>query len=142
MPELLPVTYAKLRAEIGRELGGNNVLTSIVVGSDNVSVLVDDAGELSRATAADNEPMWRAALRDANERGIGEAEVAGWGGESRAGTGSTAIVLRASERASEDLAAGNRFESDFEKLARSQGDLARAALERIRADGGGSTPAQ
>jgi ATP adenylyltransferase len=135
MPELIPVTYAKLRSEIERELGGGYSITSLVLTPDSRSVLVGESGKLPQVTAAANEPLWRAALRDARERGVGDAELIGWGGESRAGTAAAALVLRASGSAGTKLSPGSRFAPLDAVLSGAQLALLRAALRRHDADG-------
>lgn len=82
LPELIPVTYAKCRAELGRELGGPNVVACVVLAAEREHVLAvpDGAGwQLPRATAADEEALWRAARRIVGAA-VGEAELVGWAG--------------------------------------------------------------
>lgn len=90
LPELIPVTYAKCRAELGRELGGSNVVACVVLadGGDDVMAVPDgDAWLLPRAAAAADEALWRAARR-AVGAAVGEAELVGWAGPtSTAGAG-------------------------------------------------------
>jgi ATP adenylyltransferase len=95
MPELLPVTYAKLRAELERELLDQQAVTLLIVDRDHTSVLLDEAGALPIVTAADGEPLWRAALRDAHARGAVDTELVGWAGAARAGLEPPALLLRA-----------------------------------------------
>jgi len=87
MPELLPVTYAKVRAEIQREL-----TPAAQPGRDTVRVvLTTDSGEtmlhstpsgprLPRFTATEGNPLWRAAL-DGIAPFATEPEIVGWSGE-------------------------------------------------------------
>jgi ATP adenylyltransferase len=135
MPELIPVTYAKLRSEIERELGGEASVTSLVIEPGSRSILVEESGNLPQITAAANEPLWRAALRDARERGVGDVELIGWGGETRAGAAAAALVLRASSSADTELAPGNRFAPFGAVLSGAQVALLQAALRRQGADG-------
>src|SRR5688572_16674807 len=51
MPELIPVTYAKLRAELSRELTGRDTVTSLILSGDGQTVLVDAAGSLPMTSA-------------------------------------------------------------------------------------------
>src|SRR5215212_7286911 len=46
MPELIPVTYAKLRAELAAELVSGNQAMDLVIVGDGTRVLVDAAGRL------------------------------------------------------------------------------------------------
>src|SRR5829696_107127 len=65
MPELVPVTYAKLRAELAAELAlGGRVATLVLVG-DRSHLLVDAAGQLPEAVPRDAESIWAAAMREA-----------------------------------------------------------------------------
>ncbi|MCC7024250.1 MAG: HIT domain-containing protein [Thermomicrobiales bacterium] len=95
MPEMIPVTYAKLRAELVRELTGGHQFTSIIVSPDRELVLIDGAGRLPQAVADNGEAVWRAALRDATERGARDVEIAGWAGEDRASDSDIVLLLRA-----------------------------------------------
>src|SRR5215203_2936655 len=65
MPELIPVTYAKLRAELAAELASGDRVTALVILGDRRRVLVDAGGRLPLAVPRDNESIWRAAIRDA-----------------------------------------------------------------------------
>ena len=78
MPELIPVTYAKLRAELEREMRGADAVSTLVVSPDAQSILVTAAGELPSTAAVDGEPLWRTALRDVERQGVLEAEIVGW----------------------------------------------------------------
>jgi ATP adenylyltransferase len=95
MPELIPVTYAKIRAELERDSGLNPVAINVVLSDDGRLVLTNDRGELPRIQLENGEPVWRAALRDAQERGEPAAELVGWAGASRAGQGPIALLNRA-----------------------------------------------
>src|SRR5215208_4083752 len=72
MPELIPVTYAKLRAEFAAELESGNRATNLVIVCGGTYVLVDAAGQLPQVMPFPNEPIWRAAIRDARKRGATE----------------------------------------------------------------------
>ncbi len=104
MPELLAVTYAKLRAEIERELRGNSTAIAVVLSPDGQWVLVDDQYRLPRVTTEEGEPLWRSVLRDAYARGARDIELMGWGGDSRAGSGPITFLLR--ETASSEFPRG------------------------------------
>jgi ATP adenylyltransferase len=128
MPELIPVTYAKIRAELGSELGsGSRIITLAIVG-DRTHILVDAAGSLPQTAPRQDEPVWAAAIRDAGERGVGDAELLGWGGERQVGSGEPALILRAAIRQDTPLAAGNRFAPVNELLTGKDARLVRSAL--------------
>ena len=46
MPELIPVTYAKLRAELAAEVASGSRATDLVMVDDRKRVLVDGAGRI------------------------------------------------------------------------------------------------
>jgi ATP adenylyltransferase len=107
MPELIPVTYAKLRAELERELIADDgetpvprssVVRSVVLPADRDAVLaIERSGglKLPTAEAGPDEALWRGALRAAADV-AGGADLAGWAGPARAGsTGSVAFTLLA-----------------------------------------------
>lgn len=95
MPELIPATYGKLRAELEREIHGYDTLTGVVLSHDRNTILLDERGCLPRSTADSEEPLWRAGLRDALERGASEVEVAGWAGAQRAERGELTLWFQA-----------------------------------------------
>ena len=94
MPELIPVTYAKLRAELAAELASGSRVTDLVDrGRPHAR-----ARRCSRTVATGrvpvrDEPIWRAAIRDARERGATDAELLGWAGERHVGSGRSALTL-------------------------------------------------
>jgi ATP adenylyltransferase len=96
MPELIPVTYAKLRSELERELLGATSVSTVVLSPDRELALVDATGRLPQVAASEGEPLWRAALREIHDRGAIEAELAGWAGAVRAGSGEPVLLFRAS----------------------------------------------
>ena len=97
LPELIPVTYAKLRAELERELrptcsddSGGTVpgqIRTVLLAEDDTQVLLvgpAPAGHLPSTTAKPDEPLWRAAIRGIDlPAGV---ELAGWAGDRRAGS--------------------------------------------------------
>ena len=86
LPELIPVTYAKVRAELERELTTNTV--SVVTLTPDLSRLLIDrsTGRLPSAAVDRLESVWRAALRVIGEV-PGGVEIAGWAGQARASLG-------------------------------------------------------
>jgi ATP adenylyltransferase len=95
MPELIPVTYAKLRAELERELLAATSISSLVLSPDRELALADVSGKLPRIAASEGEPLWRAALRDIHDLGAIEAELTGWAGALHAGSGEPVLLFRA-----------------------------------------------
>jgi ATP adenylyltransferase len=83
LPELIPATYAKVRAELERELQGARKVEAVVLTDDDQVVLLrDDA--LPTAEAAMDTPLWRSALEMALEASA-EVEITGWAGQQRSG---------------------------------------------------------
>jgi ATP adenylyltransferase len=109
MPELIPVTYAKIRAELAAEIGAGDKAANLVIVGAGTHVLVDAAGRLPQAVPRTDEPIWRAAIREAQERGATEVELLGWAGNRHVGAGRSALILRAAMREDTALAAGYRF---------------------------------
>ena len=97
LPELIPVTYAKLRAELERELHPTHgdgsegappgqIRTVLLAEGDTQVLLVGPApdGHLPRTAANPDEPLWRAAIRGLElPAGV---ELAGWAGDRRTGS--------------------------------------------------------
>ncbi|MDI3339332.1 MAG: NUDIX domain-containing protein [Sphaerobacter sp.] len=98
LPELIPVTYAKLRAELavsglGRGAGDDAVPQAGAV------VLLPAEGQVALRRAADGtivlpkghiepgEAVWKAAVREVREEMGLEAQVAGWAGTARFSAG-------------------------------------------------------
>ncbi len=84
LPELIPVTYAKTRAELDRELRGADEVSCVVLdGTDRVLAEPAAGGwRLVSAKARPREPLWQAALR-AVSRLIGDGAWRRWTSGSR-----------------------------------------------------------
>jgi ATP adenylyltransferase len=96
MPELIPVTYAKLRAELAREFAGAADITIVILDHDAAHVCLEPGGVLPTAAAA-AEPLWKAAVRAAQERIGRPVELIGWAGASAADSPERALALRVVE---------------------------------------------
>jgi ATP adenylyltransferase len=94
MPELIPVTYAKLRAELEREMHGDRSIISVVVSDNQTQILLDERRRLPRTEADAGDPLWRAGLRHVRARGAGDAELVGWAGSVHADRGPIALLYR------------------------------------------------
>jgi ATP adenylyltransferase len=129
MPELIPVTYAKLRAELAAELEPGNRVADLIILVDRAGVLVDATGRLPHVVPGENEAVWRAAIRDAGARGATDAELLGWAGERHVGSGRSALILRAAILEDTALAPGNRLAPVNELLTGKDTPLVRAALQ-------------
>lgn len=102
MPEMIPVTYAKLRAELARELAGvhetgpfriAHVVRSVSKG-DILVVPHDDAWELPRTVVdrEDDVPVWRVALNEFDQ-GQGLLDLVGIAAGPSAGLGSPVALV-------------------------------------------------
>jgi ATP adenylyltransferase len=138
MPELIPVTYAKLRAEIAREFGGGKSVTLVVLFQEGCSVLVNAAGDLPQVTASDEEPLWRAALRFARENDLGEVELVGSAAVTLAGSGPAPLVLLATVLEKSGKEDGFRLMPVEEVLVGPDGQVVQGALRNLRAVPAGS----
>ena len=94
LPELIPVTYAKLRAELERELAASDGLVLVVLDASGDRVLVGDDGRLPVVGARDGEAWWRSAARLAADLTGSEPTLIGWAGEAGANCGEPALAFR------------------------------------------------
>jgi ATP adenylyltransferase len=131
MPELIPVTYAKLRAELAAELAPGDRVADLVILGDQGHVLVDVAGRLPQVVPRAEEPIWRAAIRDARERQATDAELLGWAGDRHVGSGRSALLVRAVFPEETGPAPGNRLAPVHELLAGKDAPLVRRVLRRL-----------
>lgn len=128
LPELIPVSYAKLRAELSREIQGQADVSYLLL-TDTGSTLVDANGDLPRVTAGQDEPLWKAAARSACECGAHDVEVLGWAGEPRVGEGPATMLLRG--RLPDDSPPANCARAEIDHvLSRPGAASLSAALER------------
>ena len=119
LPELIPVSYAKVRADLRRELRPpdaprrNDVRVVATTSAGEILLQQDQSGlRLPRFQAPDALPLWRAALQGVS-RVVDEPEIVGWGGSSSSLTDEVPVfrVL-----GGEIVAAGD---SGFVRVARS-----------------------
>jgi ATP adenylyltransferase len=82
IPEMIPATYAKLRAELARELHGLDRFDIVPVSGDGRVWLRH--GDMAIIDSPLGEPVWRAAIASL---GVDGAEVVGWAGDTRASAG-------------------------------------------------------
>ena len=92
MPELLPVTYAKVRAELERDTRGDGLPRSSWFPRMKAGCCSTMANFPSFSSRTQT-PVWRAALQSARDHGVEDAELVGWAGSDRAGTGPIALLL-------------------------------------------------
>ncbi len=78
LPELIPATYAKIRADVAREKSGINEIVLVATDADREHVLLDN-GRLPRIPVQADEPSWPAALAWLRTR-VATASLIGWAG--------------------------------------------------------------
>ncbi|MGC4104917.1 MAG: HIT domain-containing protein [Thermomicrobiales bacterium] len=128
MPELIPASYAKIRAEVERELHGTTAATILMLTDDDRAIVTRD-GSLPVITPDADQPVWRAAI--APFRGwVDEIEIAGWSGSvsTRDEPRQTAITLRGAVRSSDIPAGFTVGIPDFDAPDRAMIDRALAHL--------------
>jgi ATP adenylyltransferase len=128
IPELIPVTYAKARAELTRELSAEPVqtVTTVVFDPSRRRVLVDASGNLPAATVTPDKPVWQSAVEAAAALGV-RAMPAGWAGRNLSGAGGDiALSLLAIESSS----AGETWR-EIEALAEPSAAIATSALAQL-----------
>ncbi len=81
IPETIPSTYAKIRAELARELHGHEQFEIVPIAGDGDAVWLKD-GSTAEIDAQPDRPVWRSAIE---ALGVDGAEVVGWAGAERAG---------------------------------------------------------
>lgn len=91
LPELIPVTYGKLRAELEREAGTADAIDAVILDRTGANFAAGDDGALPVVAAEDGRPLWRSA---ASLAGTDSVELLGWAGPRRAGDGRGALALR------------------------------------------------
>lgn len=124
IPEMIPATYAKIRAELDRELHGSSQFDIVPVTSDgDGAVWLHDGGVLT-IDAEPGRPIWRTAIETLGADG---AEVVGWAGAKRAGGTEVRPGLTVHV---EDTPAGAGWEAVSLDAAR-EVDAARRALDTL-----------
>ena len=78
LPELLPATYGKLRAELVRQRSGVTEAQVVLLAPNGRSVYLD-RGDLLRVTLRDGEPVWRAVVRNLHPVAA-SLNLLGWAG--------------------------------------------------------------
>lgn len=93
LPEMLPVTYAKLRAELAHELRGVSEVTCLVLKGED-QVLVDTNGEVPSPTIEGDDAVWKAAARTVMDLCGTAVNLSGWAGAGQAGGPSIQLEFR------------------------------------------------
>ncbi len=123
IPEMIPATYAKIRAELDREVYGSRRFDIVPVSGGGESVWLHE-GEVMSIDAQPDRPVWRTVIETL---GVDGAEVVGWSGAIRAEASETrpGLVVRV-----ESKPAGSGWEAVPLDEARAFGP-ARRALDTI-----------
>lgn len=137
LPELIPVTYAKIRAEVARELRGQARITCIVFADDDTTVLAraTPAGtELPIADASPSQALWRAAHETLREPLTGGFAIAGWGGLPKASEAAIALSFRYSGNLKATLPAPYQWLpiAESETMIDRGGEIIAAAVANLR----------
>lgn len=106
LPELIPITYAKIRAELARELTGTDRASCVAVPVDAKAVLAvetPDGWRLPVATAGKTEPLWQAACQQVRTMCGRETSVVGWAGPLSSTETRIALTLSVSVPLSVDV---------------------------------------
>lgn len=110
LPEMLPVTYAKLRAEFIRELLGTREIACAVFNHAD-QVLVDESGQIPRPGIVGDDPVWATAAEAINGICGTPIDLSGWAGAGQAGGRTIQLEFRVQPAQEADirLAAGWRW---------------------------------
>lgn len=90
IPELIPVTYAKIRAELEREVAGVAHVSIVLFPEDPSSVLLH-RGRIPTLSLQPNTPVMES-IRNALPGSISEFALAGWAGEASTASASRGLV--------------------------------------------------
>lgn len=111
IPELIPVTYAKIRAELTREITGANSARAVILDETETRILHRD-GQVPAVPIANGQPVVQA-IADYLPTQLPHLELAGWAGPDAAGDpkpGEIALTFRA-RQGQETLPAPWAFET-------------------------------
>lgn len=116
LPELIPVTYGKLRAELGRETGTDEEIDVVVLDRSGTGFAVDAAGRLPVVVAEDGRPLWQTAISCTGQSG--GVEILGWAGPKRTSGGRGALALRVDDDTLTGLSWRSTSAGDHEPVVR------------------------
>jgi ATP adenylyltransferase len=132
MPELIPVTYAKLRAEIARDLVAepNPPITVVLLDDRRGRVFLEGGTSLPVFHAKPSCSVWKSAVKAAARKGI-RSYIAGWSGHARTDQpGDIAVTLIATEPG-EPTSGWVDIAEARERLAGFDQEFLRQAMDRI-----------
>ena len=140
LPELIPVTYAKVRAELARELYGTDDAACVALTNDHAEVLVEerhDGWRLPVAHAGPDEALWRAARRMAGALTESELDVAGWAGPRPADQCDVALTLESPSTADRRASSNGRWLPVAETASGQDAPIVAAAIAQLAPAAGG-----
>lgn len=96
IPELIPASYAKIRAEMSRRWNASDTFEAVIVSGNDPSRVWLKNREIPRVDPRNTAPVWRAIMSSIDLPG---AEIVGWAGstDTRDSKMIPGLVLRASE---------------------------------------------
>lgn len=132
LPELIPATYGKLRAEVARRKGGQSSARAVLVAPDWTGVyLVDD--RLPEITLQDNQPAWKAVSTDLQPL-ASTLSLIGWAGNASTSDDDAASLALACQVTPDPSAMSLRlraFTSIADVLPEEEASLAQATWSRF-----------
>jgi ATP adenylyltransferase len=141
LPELLPATYAKLRAEIER-ISGRIEVPGLYLSPDCEEVFVTNSASIPRVTADPGAAIWRALANDALSRGLRGFEILGWGGTAKFLNDAPVILHRLTGRYEDCESPVGRWLPLEEAVSGPDGVLIEMIRPRIASFKSGNTPSQ
>jgi ATP adenylyltransferase len=131
LPEMIPVTYAKIRAELEREMTDAAAASFVMLDRSNSHVVLKE-GQLPAVNLLPDQPVWSSVVA-AIPHGVESLELVGWAGSSVAApTGSSSIALTLRGEIGGHLPADwNLFPLDSPQLAPETRSLVQQALAQI-----------
>lgn len=96
IPELIPASYAKIRAEMARGWNASATFEAVIVSGNDPSRAWLKNGEIPRVHPRDTVPVWRAIMSSID---LPSAEIVGWAGSTETRDSKTlpGLVIRPSE---------------------------------------------
>ena len=131
LPELLPATYAKIRAELATAIAAP--ICAVAVDPERDLVLCDPTGRLPRIPSQTDAARWRTAAVWLAEETATPWQPVGWAGDDRAGVGEVALAFIpaiAGSPTSQDAAVGSGAWRPIEQLSETDRPIALRALAR------------
>ena len=141
LPELIPVTYARLRAELTRELFAATMMTVVVVSQDRRHVLITGVGEAISFRVPSTGGVWPAVRDGLRPLVPGEIALLGWAGGGRATGAEIQLTVEATPADPEGPASsGARWVPVAATPSLPAGAIVESALRSLHGEQDGPTP--